>query len=609
MTEVKAKAKAKTYPGGPRRMPDRRVMDGEVYRYSFHATRTDGKPYMPITEEHMQPYLCPHGIKEFMVAAPRGRKIPIAYLQCTKQHLLDADTYYSAKMMYSAVTPTQLFRLHDWLTPARRNLCAMVQPDHDVHLYFDFDWDDDKINPKTKKRAPFHEAMDIEPIRRALLRMVRRCYVETFGEEPNLSDIHYEQACDAAKGKLSLHVHCASEAWRSVSDLDQWIKRKFIPFLDRHARKGDADALMLGEVQPIVDDDGNVKGDKFISGVDPGVYTKHRIFRFAGHCKPGGKHLEQYFPAVRPSLPPCVANLAEGALEPGSKKLNEHELLFAGLINYHILATAKRRTFGGGGSGSAPIKSVRKTQASTSTGASAGAGAGAGAGSGAKSASTSGGTEGVYFGDPCEWMSRTPIPWFTDRGLPQPEVEASGRHGNGQGDFYVRYKRYGSTACHHCSDEKGPTSIICHQNNYSYMDWTPGALTMRFHSYNPKCMANVYHVPVPAEAEGTVLNAVAQYTRDKEALDAKYGAGPFYPLPRVEYESSLPALEDTRLTTEMEYEHALGKRPRGGDDDDDTEDRGAPYKRARSFNSTEFHIHEAWMKRHAPPVAAVKKES
>lgn len=222
-------------------------------------------------------------------------------------------------------TLATLLRLHQRLPVEDRNLAAVVLPDAPVHYYADLDgtasW---CLRENAAVRC-------IEQFIRAFRTFFRR----TFSRSPDLSGMHWSRSLHPRK--LSLHVHISTEAFDSVSTLGTfhaalmaWLQHRDP---DRYPCLGKWTVRHTEEEEKEEEEEEKEDEYEWNTIFDSSVYSRYRLFRMNGHCKPGGPMLVQWLPPEEDTFAACpkIQTIRW-------TRLSEEELLFRCLPNYALPA-------------------------------------------------------------------------------------------------------------------------------------------------------------------------------------------------------------------------------------------------------------------------------
>jgi hypothetical protein len=453
-------------------------------------------------------------LQEFDSKEFANRRIPLSFLgHNQKTGSPNGDPFFSRGFRFVGPDVAAFWRLCDLLPLPHRNLCLVIRPDHPVHFYADLD---DETDPSRDGNA----------VMRAFQVLISECFRRDYGREFDWSGLQWYDA--SSSKKFSKHCHVRSEAWMHVRMLAGWHKDSVKPYIEKRAKEGDRNALLLIKVTSLP----NQAEPKIECIIDEGVYTVNRNFRLYGHCKPTKTAL-QAIPA------PCDA----GKLVP-----SDHELMWRSLVTYAI--TSARETWCKWREHPARMddrSSGRKHHEKQQT---------------PSSSVPAGGFE---------WMRRVRIPWLEQRGLEQPAVDTIGFWAENN-EPYVRYVK--STAvCIPCTLRSSRT--VKHENNHSYLTLDTTNQLLVYRSFRDECKshAEVFPLPETSSTKERILSAelrsLGQHLRDRLQLDPSRTN---VLLPRQVVEPYFnaserdPVVQDTKEQPQMDEED---DEPLAEDDDGD----------------------------------------
>ena len=561
-----------------RMVPMERIIGG-VERFSCYVASKDEtkkpKRRLALEQSLYQPFVC-STLEQFMhygIETPGSepRKIPLAFLMCTKEQVLQDDPgFFVPYVTYIALSPSQVIPYYHGLPPERQNLATFAYADAPVHIFFDLDWDEDE---RGKLPFRFQTVAELACIQLALISVLRRAFVSSFRREPLGLDsdksMHWESAC--TKSKLSLHPHLISEAFASRTAFETWVKTYLLPFIQREATKEDPDpdATYLGAV---VSKSSSRDFGKWKCLLDESVTCKNHLLRLCGNRKPGGVALK-WIPS------PLSAGSSTGP--------SEDELLFRSLICYAIAAPRDRwlefsRTSSSSGSVTKtviqscqfvqpfPAQPIQQAKDDTKQQPS---------------------LQNKPTSEQWSWIQSIRIPWFDQRGLAQPEAVQFGITNDGYP--YVRYQQK-QTPCPVCTERRG--QLMVHSSNHCFLTVNPKTGMCSFGSTDSNCKEQRIRFSLPWP--------VAQRLRMRDMYHLQWDTSAVLPLD-IDLEKE-PVEDPVEFARRYYGKNQNGKRPR--EDKDEKESKQATVPATTGFASP-FDQCDAWFQRMKRTVSAKSEES
>jgi hypothetical protein len=284
-------------------------------RYNFHTPGHGNSDWLDLTQ--FQPTSQPCQSLDKMTEEHGQHAIPIALLAMDSKYVASKEKRYIADGMlreefaplvraalkhensfhstcpsYLKVTFSKWIQLAEQLPEADRNFAAIVLPGLPVHYYADldgaFDWclpvDSDKLEAC---KSEFESEFQV-------------FFRSQFQRDADLGGLHWEQALGHAR-KLSLHLHVVSEAFATLEDLRRFDVAWRAYLCARPAEVLASSMLCRAEKECLI---------------DGSVYSKNRVMRLGGNCKPHGP----------------VLNSPDG--------LSLAQMMFRGLPNFSLPASA-----------------------------------------------------------------------------------------------------------------------------------------------------------------------------------------------------------------------------------------------------------------------------
>jgi len=451
-----------------------------VERFPRYKPPQEGAPLektirrLALEQEMYHPFVC-STLEDFIhwgifdhQATPQkksDKRIPLAFVMCTKEEVQRQDpSFFVSFYTYLSLRPSQLIAYWHQLPPERQNLATFAYGDSAVHVYADLDWDVTEYGPLP---FGFESETDLQLIQLAFLHLFALAFRTSFGREPIGLDsdqsLHFESA--TTKTKLSLHVHLLSEAFAQRSHYEQWTKKVFLPLIESEAcRNNNPDAQRLGA---IVSKPGAKEFGRWKCLLDSSVTHMNHLLRLGANRKPGGK------PLVWIPLPPGLSLLPVCRLS-----LTDDELLFRGLVNYAITSPKERWL-----SFNTPQQQQPKRLVAASQGIPAELN---------KESKMEEFQKQPKMDNNWTWMKELPIPWYTERQLPQPRAVFLGQ--TKAGLPFVRYQQK-ETICPMCSEKQG--QLVRHQSNHCYLTVNARSGRCTFGSTDPDCCKRSMQFDLP----------------------------------------------------------------------------------------------------------------
>jgi len=234
-----------------------------------------------------------------MDAFVRNRQLlPVSYLGTNekKAHLIKTNPFFMKGQSYSAFPSLEdLVSVICELPPESRILSTMVLP-RECQLYFDLDGEigcapgrpdflKDKI--AVLDALWYFVALAIQKL------LGRMPFGSLVGERPR-SAAEFE-ACTPTK--FSVHVHYPYEGFTHIDEIKAFILLVLFPIIQKAAIEDDPQALLIGYWSEEKPKNYSTYYQHVASRgyfhvvMDIAVYTKNRVFRLPGCCKPGGATL------------------------------------------------------------------------------------------------------------------------------------------------------------------------------------------------------------------------------------------------------------------------------------------------------------------------------
>ncbi len=433
------------------------------------------KERLKLEDAEYHPFVCA-SMEDFVHVT--NKKVPLALLPCQDEKVLETDkTFYLPTPSYLGLKPHEFIPFYWRLPVHQRTLASILYKDKPCHLAFDLDW---SVKERGQYSVPFKSAEDIARIQEAFHVVFHDTFKQTFGRAPRVlsKDHHWENNCNG--DKLSLHVHILSEAFHTPAHFERWTKQVLIPYIYKN-RESNLYCECLGA---IVTKMGHKDFGKWQCLVDPSVASGNHLLRLGGNQKPGKTPLTWI---------PNVTGLSktEGQQQ---TPLSIDELLFRGLMSYAITAPSDKwitypttssspsSLFKSSSSSPSVITETKQLSTLPQSGSVGNGSVGNG--------SVGNGNVAEY-----EWMTKVEIPWFTEKGLPQPEaVQLSVFQNCTTGVPCVRYKQK-ETVCPTCSDKAG--SYVRHASNHSYLFLDARRQQFVLRSLDADCSKTPYCFPIP----------------------------------------------------------------------------------------------------------------